>query len=728
MNILQRRMFADGDIVQNAPLVDVTAQIANYSANGLSPIEIFERLQEDYALRGMEMPKDLGMLTIERIAQQIGGSMKEDAEIDSVQFPELGGDGGLGEGPYNIIPEISPERLPPVDLTLEPRLGTYTQSGQSLNPAELPPINTNIDIDSLLNEEGFGDTPENNLPTKVETLGPNEIRLSDGRIVDFSQGIQDIKDGKGVGLHIYRIFNSPDIETGANVDKALKEFITEDEPGIFRMMGGLSGGTLDERRGKAFGPEDFGSGITSFIKGAVDVGREGLERTVPSVVDFFGGKKLGDTTRDFFEGEFEEGYQARGGFSPETIDNIVVAAAGSSSIENELEKLGAEGAEGPIIKPETGEPEFILEEGPEGRVGFSSQEDLNDYKNSDEYKNWVEEPLKEDDFISGPTGDSREVSPGDEISTRIVKSIKEGGTPLEKTGQKGKTPSSPSAYSRSNAPETNFSQFTQSPDFIRFVRNLGKGMVSTGEMGKGIALGSAAAAEEKSLDEKKEAETYAKFLKDQAEANKIAPGVYKDVTEASVKLNQDVRDYNNALAAQELAQSVIDFANGDSNLASFTSKIGATVADVVGGFTGELDDPSKLSSTRRAQIALEILTNRNIKEILGESGRTISNIDRDIAKRVVGSLDNLKLDTVAAIKIKLDDNIGSIIQKRNEAQRNIKSRTLYISRYSPELIDEEIATIFFKDFATPLDQFISSQGKISGGYDSSITFIDDTKK
>ena len=115
--------------------------------------------------------------------------------------------------------------------------------------------------------------------------------------------------------------------------------------------------------------------------------------------------------------------------------------------------------------------------------------------------------------------------------------------------------------------------------------------------------------------QKKEAETYAKFLKDQAEANKISPSTYKDVTEASVKLNQDVRDYNNALAAQVLAQSVIDFANGDANLASFTNKIGATVADVVGGFTGELDDPSKLSSTRRAQIALEILTNRNIKEI-----------------------------------------------------------------------------------------------------------------
>ena len=50
---------------------------------------------------------------------------------------------------------------------------------------------------------------------------------------------------------------------------------------------------------------------------------------------------------------------------------------------------------------------------------------------------------------------------------------------------------------------------------------------------------------------------------------------------------------------------------------------------------------------KRAQIALTILTNRNIKEILGESGRTISNIDRDIAKKVVGSLDILKLDNIA---------------------------------------------------------------------------------
>lgn len=713
-------MFANGNVVQDAPLIDVASEIANYSKIGLSPIEIFERLQQDYAAIGMEMPRDLGMLTIERIAQQVGGTMKEDAQIDSVNFPELGGDGGLGESPYNLIPEISPERLPPVDSTLDPRLGTYPQGGPNLNPAEMPPLNTNIDIDSLLDEAQNEIKIEDDLPTKVETLGPNDVRLSDGRIVDFTKGIQDIKEGKGKGLELYRIFNSPDVERGANVDEALSQFVREDEPGFFKIVGSLGGATPEERRGGAFGPEDFGSGIVAGVKGALDVGREGLERTVPGFLEFFGGEKLGNKARDFLEGEFDEGYVARGGFNPSVIDNIVINASGSS-ISEDLEEIGITNETGSVVKPEVGEPEFVLDDGPEGRVGFESKKDLDDYRNSDEYKNWIEKPLDEDDFISSV--ESRTVAPGNEISTRIVDAIKTGGTPL-KTEEDGKKPKSPSNYSSGKSRETNFAQFTQSPDFIRFVRNLGKGLVSTGEIGKGIALGSAAAAEEKSLDEKKEAETYAKFLKDQAEANKVSDSTYKDVTEASVKLNQDVRDYNNALAAQVLAQSVIDFANGDANLASFTNKIGATVADVVGGFTGELDDPSKLSSTRRAQIALEILTNRNIKEILGESGRTISNIDRDIAKRVVGSLDNLKLDTVAAIKIKLNDNIGSIIQKRNEAQRNIKSRTLYISRYSPELIDEEIATIFFKDFATPLDQFISSQGKSSGGYDSSITFVD----
>ena len=46
MNILNRRMFAAGDVV-NQPLIDVTTEIANLSRSGLAPVQILEKLQSD---------------------------------------------------------------------------------------------------------------------------------------------------------------------------------------------------------------------------------------------------------------------------------------------------------------------------------------------------------------------------------------------------------------------------------------------------------------------------------------------------------------------------------------------------------------------------------------------------------------------------------------------------------------------------------------------------------
>ena len=74
MNILNRRMFAAGDVV-NQPLIDVTTEIANLSRSGLAPVQILEKLQSDYVSMGVPFPKDLGLATIERIAIEVGGPM-----------------------------------------------------------------------------------------------------------------------------------------------------------------------------------------------------------------------------------------------------------------------------------------------------------------------------------------------------------------------------------------------------------------------------------------------------------------------------------------------------------------------------------------------------------------------------------------------------------------------------------------------------------------------------
>jgi len=703
-------MFANGDIVQNAPLVDVTAQIANYSVNGLSPIEIFELLQRDYARRGMEMPRELGMLTIERIARKVGGPMKEDADIDSVNLPELGGTGGLEEGPYNTVPTIADPRLPPADITLENRLGTYIQGGQSLNPAERP-VDLSVDLDALMQ----GVTTDDDLPEiQNQELGPNDIRLSTGEIKDWSQGIEDIKNGKGVGLWNYRIWNS-DLEKGANVQAALKQFVKEDEPGAFKWLGGLLGGTLEERRGGQFSSEDFGSALSTGLKGAVDVSREALQRTIPGITEFFLGEKAAEVPESFFEGEFDEGYLARGGFSPETIDNIVGDSALGSDAAGKIFQKSLLGKRSKPIDESLADlltPTLdvsnvpVLEYPPEVAI-----EDIvpgETIEESEEYGSLADKIIAE-------------VSTGEEPVSTDEEPVSTDKKELVSTDEE------PVSFSRENTPETNFAQFTRSPDFIRFIRNLGKGMVSTGEMGKGIALGSAAAAEEKYVDEKKEAEAYAKFLKDQKEANKLGLKDRKEIKNSQVELANDVRDYNNAEAAEILTTEILKVVeNPRQNITSFSDKIGVTYEEIL-NYSGikSVQEFENLKPGARAKAMLKVLTNRDIKEILGESGRTISNIDRQIAEKIMGSLKLFTIeDSIATMRFKLTENLTSITSKKKDAHRRIKANIEFILPYAPDYIikDQELVNLFTQDisfFGGKLPQY---QGNTP--YDSSITFID----
>lgn len=87
-----------------------------------------------------------------------------------------------------------------------------------------------------------------------------------------------------MGLRLYRIYNSPDIEKGADVEQALQEFVDKDQPGVLRMAGGQ--------------PEDFGSAISSVGRKIINIGREGLEKTVPGIADF-GGAEAGESAKDF---------------------------------------------------------------------------------------------------------------------------------------------------------------------------------------------------------------------------------------------------------------------------------------------------------------------------------------------------------------------------------------------------------------------------------------------
>ena len=259
---------------------------------------------------------------------------------------------------------------------------------------------------------------------------------------------------------------------------------------------------------------------------------------------------------------------------------------------------------------------------------------------------------------------------------------------------------------------------------LRLMRNVGKALTQYGNFAEGIGVGTAAASEERKLEE----ELDEKRLFDLAEETAGQGGIditdRKKILDVQTEMNKSVRDYNNALAAQVLANEVLQFANSNEDLTSFASKVGATVDDLlIAAKLKKGTDVTTLSDTKRAQIALDILTNANIKEILGESGRTISNIDRDIAERIAGNLNMKSLQSVGELKIRLGQNLKNIVAKKEEAQRNIKSSVRFLAPYEPEAIDSEILKIYLEELGQQMPAGTTTK-KPAPGSDSDAIFID----
>mgnify|MGYP005816809185 CR=1 FL=1 len=637
MNVLQRKMFANGDAV-NSPVTDLSRLIANYVSSGLSPLQIYEVLQQDFAQQGI--PLDIGLRTIEEISQQLGGAMKDDPMITDPPFggPRPLTPGRLDEmaqGPFDTSVEIAPDRLPPADPSLDPRLGTYAQQGKTLNPAAIPDVvDFSEDLQTLLDTDITVEGDEQ--PEKK--LGPNEIRLSDGRVIDFSQGIKDIQEGRGQGIRLYRIYNSPDIERGENVNKALEQFIATDEPGVFKMFGGNQ--TLEQRRGGDAGPEDFGSAFYAFSRGARDVLGEAAERTLPGIAGFFGGQGAAETTRDLFEKDrFGPGYMARGGLDPEEVDILVMGAAGGrETIAKSLEEIGITEDKQTPIKPEV----EVFAEDEQGDDG---------------------EPESVADAAVG--GKQSVVEDQPDAGAGLPSAVDEDVPPPPDSGE----PPPPKSK------EVSFAEFTTSPDFLRFVRNIGKGLVTTGEIGKGIALGSAAAAEERAQEEALKAERDAELLKEMIEKGQVdplKPSELKSLNAMTAELSDNIKNYEGTQASIGIMNDAISlFEAALENNVPITGLPGrvARFKDEAAAFMGIPD--SNVSDATRIKNYIEQVKQRSIREILNESGRTISNLDRDIVDRVFGDLD-LTGNPKEILK-KLKNARSSLIKNNTDKQRAITS-------------------------------------------------------
>ncbi len=681
MNVLQRRMFQAGGpsdrLIQTEP---VNSELVRYYVQqGYSPLEI----QEVYPAA------NLGL--IEQIAREEGGSLNPAVSLGEsftgspVVTPAQRADiisESISTPVGNLSFETSadPELPRMEDISVVPKgVRDYITSaggvldrpnlvrglGVSFNMSEAE-ANSAIDLvtGSTVPEPTTVDTP--GLPgladvmtgEQAETTGlvsePLTIRdTSTNEVYKLpSNFVEQINSGLLDGMTLYPIINNPNFEFSPDVQSALERFVQMDEPFTGLMGGGRS---FEERRGTFRRPEDIGSATQDIVRGIAGLA-EGPIRGIAGLVGEIGG---GARLKQRFQ---------------ESIPDLSVSRE-DLALTKLLQIPGAE-------KLDQAQPEV-----------------------TDEITKGIEElerqaaPVTTTEIVAGETAATEEEIQDAEAQAKAEEKVLEDAETAPKTEEQKKTDAEPPVVSSASTPEQVGTVFNN-PDFISYVANLSKGIAKTGEVGSGLALGSALAAEERSLKDLEREKLDQELLLKSLEGGQLELKDRKTILDVQTGMSESVRDYNNAVAAQELAQSVIDFANKNESLATFGAKIGASVEDIKAAIgANRVTNVDQLSDTKRAQIALDILANRNIKEILGESGRTISNIDRDIANRIIGNLSMRKIQSVAELKNRLGDNIKSIIQKRNEAQRNIRSSVQFLAPYDPNILgqDSELFQIFQRE-------------------------------
>jgi hypothetical protein len=217
--------------------------------------------------------------------------------------------------------------------------------------------------------------------------------------------------------------------------------------------------------------------------------------------------------------------------------------------------------------------------------------------------------------------------------------------------------------------------------FLDFIRNVGAGLVKSGQMGEGLAIGAASAAEERAARDLAKAEREYEMEKliaieqKKAELKRLEPLKGADI-EKGVKFEDEIA---NAIREFDEDERIISDINQIINedlkdptafgVRGFITKISNDFASAAGMGAKEWED---LDSAKRTQIILDVTAQRSVRDILGESGKTISNLDRDIVAKIFGSVN--VFTSPAEIQKKLENSRANIIEGMRGHQNSIITR------------------------------------------------------
>jgi hypothetical protein len=527
-------------------------------------------------------------------------------------------------GNYSI-PEPTPEPTPaPNDEspTYTPNLG-FKFVGTNLRPS----IELTTDYSNQLN------------------LGPLDIVMPDpssGKnvVVTMPDNFEDmINNGELDGMTLYPIINGA-VGFGEDVKRILEDFTVQDVP-----FGETLGISFDARGNQSFfRPTDVGATVQETI---FDVGNFLEDWVARPVSGFFG--------------ELSGGAKGRKKFT----DFDFVPTRSEVSISKLLSIPGMK------IK---GGPTLIDEEGNEIKDFSGDLAEIEAGINKEAIESSLLGKPFEDDPLAAATREAlKDVKDKKPVEEELPTEEAEEGT--EEGTEKGTEGADDDKTGGKDLSDTKPVGFFGSDKFLSAIRNVGKSLVEQGQFGSGLALGAVGFADE-------QAQRQLLAEQEQAEINKL-------ILEASLK-GQASLDSKDLKALydfeQNITQNSADFQGAQIAIGFMDiiiEEIEKAPPGKIGGFQGWFDSTvqkvsnflgydvpfADLLPQPKIEALAKVVQQGNLQAILGESGRTISDKDREIVVQVFGTpglFDNR--DTALE---KLRASRSKLINKNMERQRNI---------------------------------------------------------
>ena len=233
------------------------------------------------------------------------------------------------------------------------------------------------------------------------------------------------------------------------------------------------------------------------------------------------------------------------------------------------------------------------------------------------------------------------------------------------------------------------------PNFGMFLRNIGKSLVETGQMGTGLAVGAARAAEERALVEKQREVAFQELLKEQVKAGANVETITPNkATEIQTNYVTTAGDYFRTQTTEDLLNTVVGIMQRDDVTGglSYLQEIGFRLKSA---FNMAGEEPSVIL----VENVLTEIANSQPGDLLGQSSGRLSDRDIQLAQDLLGALRGPKK------VFKSNEEVLNILNRRKTAIGSEQAERLNLLKlYGDQLTSAGYGIPPIQDFSKPAPQ------------------------